>query len=92
MIAVVIVSVNVNIESSPRVSNMQKKRNDQRGGIGMFDIASGYATNAKAGPLCTISFTSTPFNSAMNPRIEKMTKPAKTEVPQLINETRRASL
>ena len=28
----------------------------------------------------------------IKPRIEKMTKPAKTEVPQLMNETSKASL
>ena len=86
------VSVKVNIESKPRVRSIQKKRNDHNGGIGMFDMASGYATNAKAGPLCTMSFTSTPFSSAIKPRMEKMTKPAKTDVPQLMNETSRASL
>ena len=67
-------------------------RNDHRGGIGIFETASGYATNANAGPLLTISSTSLPDISAMKPRIEKITKPAKTDVPQLINETRRASL
>ena len=92
MIAVVMVSVKVNIESNPRVRSMQKKRNDHKGGTGMLEMASGYATNARAGPLFTISLTSTLFNSAIKPRIEKMTKPAKTEVPQLMNETSKASL
>ena len=92
MMAVVKVSTKANMESRPRVSSMAKNRNDHNGETGILDTASGYAMKAKAGPLFTTSFTSCPVCSAINPKIEKITKPANTDVPQLMKETKRASL
>lgn len=47
--------------------------------------------NARPGPEETTSPTATPFFSAMNPRNEKMTNPAKNEVEQLMRLTVMAS-
>lgn len=45
-------------ESSPRVSNIRKKRTAQNGANGMVAIASGYTMNTRPGPSTAISCTS----------------------------------
>ena len=91
--AVVKVSTMVNILSNPKVKIIKKNRNDINGGCqGKSEMASGKAMKAKEGPLETTSLTSTPLLWAMKPRMEKTTKPAKTEVKQLPKATMKASL
>jgi hypothetical protein len=38
--------------SNPSVSNMRKKRTDQKGAPGSVPIASGYTWKTKPGPVC----------------------------------------
>ena len=92
MMVVVTVSTDANIESIPSVSSMEKNKKAQIGGTGICVTASGYAMNAKAEPLDTISSISFPVSFAMKPNIANMTNPAKNEVPLFINEISIASL
>ena len=95
--AVVKVSTMVNMLSKPKVKSMVKNKNDINGGTAdpmlfISAMASGKAMKAKEGPLCTTSWTSTPRKFAMYPKMEKTTKPAKTEVKQLPKAMMKASL
>ena len=92
MTQVVIASTPANMLSNPRVRSMKKNRKDQIWGIGICRTASGYTTKASAYPLCTTFPISSPVLLAINPRIEKITNPAKNEVPQLMSAINQASL
>ena len=80
------------MESNPSVNSMKKKRNDHNGEIGIFETASGYATNANPCPPSATCLTST-FNCfAIKPSTLKMTTEASTDVRKSSDETTLASI
>ena len=81
------VSTMANWESRPKVKSMAKKRMAHSVGNGKRVTRSGYASKARPVPDFATSFTSTPSSVAMNPRTEKMAKPAVKEVMQLPMQT-----
>ena len=71
---------------------IMKNRTAQNEEKGSCRVADGYARNASPGPLLTTSSMDLFCSLAMKPRMEKMTKPAKNEVPELMPEMMMASL
>jgi hypothetical protein len=63
--------------------SIKKKRKLQSCGHPMLATASGKTTKANAGPPWTTLSMDKPEVLAMKPKMEKTTKPANTEVPQL---------
>ena len=90
--AVQMVSTVGNKEDKASVNNIEKNKKDHNGDTGICNTAVGYVIKAKADPLVTTSLISFPSVLAMYPKIAKTEKPAKKEVPQLMKETRIASL
>lgn len=74
------------------MNSMTKNRTAHTLGNGIRTTASGYAMNASPAPLCITSSTETPIWRARNPMIEKMTRPAKTDVAKFVKVTNIASL
>ena len=72
--------------------SIKKKSKDQTGDNGILATAVGYATKANPDPELATSETLTPSSFAINPRMLKITHPAKTEVLQLQKATVIASL
>ena len=62
------------------VMSIMKKSKDQRGDNVILVIASGYVTKARPDPALTTSSISSPSSVAMNPKMLKITKPAKIEL------------
>ena len=79
-------------ESSPKVISIVKKRIAHKGGMGIRVTAAGYTTKAKPDPEDTTSSIPTPNSFAMKPKMLKITKPANTEVEQLLIPITNASL
>ena len=96
VMAVVTVSIMVNILSKPKVKTIMKNIKDITGGTpdpmnSNLAKASGKAMKNRPGPPFTTWSTGTPCWLAMNPSMAKTTKPAKKEVKQLQKVTKMAS-
>ena len=64
-------------------SSMRKNKIDQKGDIGSWLIAFGYATNARPGPPSATSLIDLFVAFAMKPNTENITKPDNKQVPSL---------
>lgn len=82
----------ITCESSPKVSSMTKKSNDQSGEIGRRVTTSGYTINARPAPWSTTLSTSTRSSWARKPIMQNMTRPAKNDVNMFATATINASL
>ena len=91
-IPVKMVSTIANWESNPNVKSIAKNKKDQNGAPGSLVTRSGYATKASPPPSTATSSILSPSSLAMNPKTEKMAKPAVNEVKQLPKQTTKVSL
>lgn len=87
MIAVHNASMPPNCEPMPKMNIIKKNETAHKCGNGIISTASGYAINAKPGPDCTTSATSTSKFCAMKPIIENTAKPANIAVNALVSDT-----